>query len=110
MFFKKRFGQNLLQDREYAKKLVEVADIKHDDIVLEVGAGAGMVTQYLASAAKKIIAIEIDERFISMLQNRFKEEKNAFRGNIPKGQSTYLLLAALEMVETCKLSSFARSL
>jgi 16S rRNA (adenine1518-N6/adenine1519-N6)-dimethyltransferase len=75
-FFKKQFGQNFLTSREYAKKLVEAADINEEDVVVEVGAGAGMVTQYLAPKAKKIFAIEIDKRFVRMLKMRFADDEN----------------------------------
>lgn len=74
IFLKKQFGQNLLTSRDYAKKLVEVADICRDDTVLEVGAGAGMVTQYLVEEARKVVAVEIDDRFVRLIENRFKDE------------------------------------
>jgi 16S rRNA (adenine1518-N6/adenine1519-N6)-dimethyltransferase len=76
-YFKKQFGQNFLTNRAYAKKLVKSADVKDDDIVVEIGAGAGMVTQYLVSIARKVFAVEIDKRFVKLLMSRFKEELNS---------------------------------
>lgn len=73
-YFKKEFGQNFLTSRKYAKRLVKACNVDINDIVLEVGAGAGMVTQYLVCKAKQVIAIEIDERFTALLENRFKED------------------------------------
>jgi 16S rRNA (adenine1518-N6/adenine1519-N6)-dimethyltransferase len=72
--FRKEWGQNFLTSRDWAKKLVGAANITRDDIVLEIGAGAGMVTQYLVEVARKVIAIEIDKRFVKLMKNRFKEE------------------------------------
>lgn len=71
---RKELGQNFLTSRDWAKKLVEAADILKDDIVLEIGAGAGMVTQYLVEEAQKVIAVEIDGRFVKLMGNRFKPE------------------------------------
>lgn len=71
---KKRYGQNFLMSREFAKKFVDVAEIKNNDTIIEIGTGLGMITQYLLDTSEKVISIEIDSRFINMLENRFKNE------------------------------------
>lgn len=73
---KKEFGQNFLTDRGIAQRFVEYAGIDENDFVLEVGPGAGMVTQYLIRLAKKVVAIEIDARFAALSQTRFCTEPN----------------------------------
>ncbi|MBN2015921.1 ribosomal RNA small subunit methyltransferase A [Candidatus Dojkabacteria bacterium] len=73
-YFRKEFGQNFLTSRDFAKKLVESACIRKEDLIIEIGPGAGMVTQYLVHEACKVIAIEIDERFVRLLRNRFLDE------------------------------------
>ena len=60
-FFKKKFGQNFLIDKNIIEKIISSANVTKDDIVIEVGPGIGNMTQYLCSAAKKVIAVEIDK-------------------------------------------------
>ncbi|MBU0975581.1 MAG: 16S rRNA (adenine(1518)-N(6)/adenine(1519)-N(6))-dimethyltransferase RsmA [Patescibacteria group bacterium] len=73
---KKELGQNFLTDRSFALKIIEAADLSKDDVVLEVGPGAGVLTQYLANEVGKLVAVEYDERFVHMLKNRFQDEEN----------------------------------
>jgi 16S rRNA (adenine1518-N6/adenine1519-N6)-dimethyltransferase len=67
---KKRYGQNFLIDKNIINKIVDAAQINHDDTVIEIGAGTGALTQHLVSA-KKVIAIEIDKNLVSILKNKF---------------------------------------
>ena len=66
--FRKSFGQNFLIDSNVVKKITDAADIKDDDVVLEIGPGIGTLTQHLAYAAGKVIAVEIDNRLIPILE------------------------------------------
>ncbi|MCQ2978544.1 MAG: 16S rRNA (adenine(1518)-N(6)/adenine(1519)-N(6))-dimethyltransferase RsmA [Clostridia bacterium] len=68
-FFKKKFGQNFLIDKNIIEKIITSANVTKDDIVIEVGPGIGNMTQYLATAAKKVIAIEIDRDLVEILRN-----------------------------------------
>ena len=65
---KKRLGQNFLVDANVIHTIVEHAQITKDDIVIEIGAGMGFVTEQLVKHAKKIIAIELDEDAIKELK------------------------------------------
>lgn len=65
---KKRLGQNFLVDSSVIKAILEHAKISKDDIVVEIGAGAGFVTEQLVKHAKKVIAIELDEDAIKELK------------------------------------------
>jgi 16S rRNA (adenine1518-N6/adenine1519-N6)-dimethyltransferase len=76
MKLKKEFGQNFLTNREFAQNIVEIADISNTDTVVEVGPGAGIVTEYLYARNCKTIAVEIDFRLVELLRNRFKGVKN----------------------------------
>lgn len=62
-----KLGQNFLIDKRVAERQIKYANLKKDDIVLEIGAGYGILTKRIARIAK-VIAIEIDERFIESLQ------------------------------------------
>jgi 16S rRNA (adenine1518-N6/adenine1519-N6)-dimethyltransferase len=61
--------QFFLNDENIAKKIADLADIKRNDVVLEVGAGTGILTKELSKKAKKVIAFEIDNRFKSILND-----------------------------------------
>jgi 16S rRNA (adenine1518-N6/adenine1519-N6)-dimethyltransferase len=57
---KKRFGQNLLINKNIAHRIIDYAGIKGEDVVLEIGPGLGALTFLLAQRAKQVIAVEID--------------------------------------------------
>ncbi len=65
---KKRLGQNFLTDKAALDKITETANISPDDIVMEIGAGLGFLTELIAQKAKKVIAVEIDDCAISELK------------------------------------------
>lgn len=66
--FQKRYGQNFLIDAHVLEKIVAAAQITPDDFVLEVGPGIGTLTQYLAEAAREVVAVEIDRDLIPILE------------------------------------------
>lgn len=65
---KKRLGQNFLVCPNTIQAIIEHANISKDDIVIEIGAGAGFVTEQLVKHAKTVIAIELDEDAIKELK------------------------------------------
>jgi len=65
---KKRLGQNFLVDNAVIDRIIEAASISPDDTVIEIGAGAGFVTEKLAQKAKRVIAIELDEDAVAELK------------------------------------------
>ena len=65
---KKGLGQNFLVDPIALERIAEVADISPQDTVLEIGAGIGHLTRYLAVEAKRVVAVELDKRFIPPLK------------------------------------------
>ena len=67
--FQKKFGQNFLIDTHVLDKIIRAAEIDKDDMVLEIGPGIGTMTQYLACAAKKVVAVEIDRALIPILED-----------------------------------------
>ena len=67
--FQKKFGQNFLIDTHVLDKIIRAAEIGKDDCVLEIGPGIGTMTQYLACAAGKVVAVEIDRTLIPILQD-----------------------------------------
>lgn len=67
--FQKKFGQNFLIDTHVLDKIISAAEITKDDLVVEIGPGIGTMTQYLACAAREVVAIEIDKMLIPILQD-----------------------------------------
>jgi len=63
----KRLGQNFLTDKSVLRKIINAADLKSDDTVLEIGPGLGILTKELAKRVKKVIAIEKDKRLADLL-------------------------------------------
>lgn len=74
--FQKKYGQNFLIDTHVLDKIIGAAQIGPDDFVLEIGPGIGTMTQYLAEAARKVVAVEIDTKLIPILQDTLKEYDN----------------------------------
>jgi len=72
----KKFGQNFLIDRNILHKLITSSGINKDDGVIEIGPGIGALTEALLKAAKKVMAYEIDTRFVEILENELKEYNN----------------------------------
>lgn len=69
-------GQNFLVDHEALMAMVEAANLKPTDAVLEIGPGSGVLTQELATRAKKVVAVELDKKLVQMLKKTTKGAKN----------------------------------
>jgi 16S rRNA (adenine1518-N6/adenine1519-N6)-dimethyltransferase len=65
---KHSLGQNFLIDPSTRDRIAEAAGAKHDDDVLEVGAGAGALTTALAQRCRRLVAVELDRRMIPVLR------------------------------------------
>ena len=60
----------MLKNPLIAQAIVEKAEIRHTDTVLEIGPGTGNLTIRLLEQAKKVIAVEVDPRMVGELQKR----------------------------------------
>ena len=67
----KSLGQNFLIEDSIINETVESAQISKDDLVVEIGPGLGTLTSKLLEKAKKVIAIELDNRMLNILNERF---------------------------------------
>ena len=74
--FQKKFGQNFLIDTHVLDKIISSAEITKDDFVLEIGPGIGTMTQYLACAARQVVAVEIDKALIPILEDTLQAYDN----------------------------------
>ena len=113
---KKRLGQNFLVDENVINRILQ--EVNPEDTVLEIGAGAGFVTEQLVKKAKKVYAVEIDEEAVSVLQKidapnleiihndilktqlkDFEEEKFKIIANIPYYITSPILLHLLGEID-----------
>ena len=74
--FKKSFGQNFLTDTNILQKIVDTADIDENVNVIEIGPGIGALTEFLAENAAEVMAFEIDDRLIPILQDTLRDHDN----------------------------------
>lgn len=74
--FQKKFGQNFLIDVHVLDKIIRAAEITKTDFVLEIGPGIGTMTQYLCENAGKVVAVEIDDSLIPILEDTLSEYNN----------------------------------
>lgn len=119
----KRLGQHFLMDKGIMMVIVRIAEVNSQDTVVEVGPGLGEMTKLLASKAKRVIAIEVDESMVALLKERLDEydnivlhrgdalkfdflnesrkwgEKLKVVSNLPYNISTHLLFRFVEMRE-----------
>jgi len=82
----KGLGQNFLVNKGAVKMVINAADIKPDEVILEVGPGLGALTKELAKKAKKVIAVEKDRKMVKILKETLKGFENIeiVRGDILK--------------------------
>ncbi|MBU4332303.1 ribosomal RNA small subunit methyltransferase A [Patescibacteria group bacterium] len=72
----RQHGQNFLIDNDAVQTIIKAADLQPEDVVLEVGPGFGAITKELAKNAGKVLAVEIDKKFVSILNQAFAERHN----------------------------------
>ena len=109
---KKSLGQNFLSDKNILKSIIDIGNIKNDDIVFEIGPGTGNLTEFIIKKnPKKIFVIEKDINLVKFLHERFdnkikiinqdilefelnlfSEKKFILYGNLPFNISTEILI------------------
>lgn len=67
----KGLGQNFLIDEAIVNEIIEKSNISKDDLIIEIGPGLGTLTKPLLEKAQKVICIELDDRMIKILSERF---------------------------------------
>lgn len=72
----KSLGQNFLINSQTANKIVSLLSLKEGDKVLEIGAGLGSLSYYLAKTPTTVQLIDVDERMLMFLEEEFKDHNN----------------------------------
>lgn len=81
----KDYGQNFLVEPEICNKIVSLLEVKPEDDVLEIGPGIGSLTHFLNLEPCKLSVVDIDERMIYFLKNKYsKSEINFITNDIRK--------------------------
>ena len=95
---KKSLGQNFLVDDSYLDEIVAAADLTEADTVLEIGPGLGTLTRALGDRAGRVVAVELDDRLITVLRTGFATRDNItiVHGDILELDPPALLAAANE--------------
>ncbi len=82
---KRSLGQNFLIDKNIIKSIVNIGDVKKNNVILEVGPGTGNLTEYiLKKNPKKIFVIEKDSNLVNLLNGKFSDKINILNKDILK--------------------------
>ncbi len=73
---RKKLGQNFMVDPRALRKVIAAAQLAGSETVLEIGAGVGSLTWWLAQHCARVVAVEIDERLIPALEYALSNESN----------------------------------
>ena len=92
----KGLGQNFLEDPAALQQIADAARIMPSDTVLEIGPGLGSLTRYLAAAAREVVAVELDAKFLPVLRSLLKAQRNV---RIVQGDMLGLSPAELDLPE-----------
>lgn len=107
---KQSLGQNFLLDQEHLARIAAAAELLPTDSVLEIGPGLGTLTKLLAAQAGRVIAVELDDRLIALLQEQFANQPQVqivhgdilelapdtvMQGSTPDGLEPYKVVANL---------------
>lgn len=74
--FQKKYGQNFLIDTHVLEKIIDAAEITAEDFVLEIGPGIGTMTQYLCENARQVVAVEVDQKLVPVLEETLSDYRN----------------------------------
>ncbi len=73
---RKKLGQSFLLDVNIIRKIAAAANISSEDVVLEIGAGIGVLTEEIAQKARQVIAVELDKDLAAILKEKLGQYNN----------------------------------
>lgn len=81
---RKNLGQSFLMNESVIQRIASAANLTDNDIVVEIGSGIGVLTEYLAQNAAEVIAVELDDNLADILKDRLSQYSNVniHHGNI----------------------------
>ncbi|MDD5523861.1 MAG: 16S rRNA (adenine(1518)-N(6)/adenine(1519)-N(6))-dimethyltransferase RsmA [Smithella sp.] len=83
---RKNLGQSFLVDQGIIRQIADTAQVTKNDIIVEIGAGIGVLTEALAQNAAKLIAVEVDNKLVGVLKDKLLKYNNVeiYSGDILK--------------------------
>ncbi|WKZ70656.1 MAG: 16S rRNA (adenine(1518)-N(6)/adenine(1519)-N(6))-dimethyltransferase RsmA [Melioribacteraceae bacterium] len=115
----KRFGQNYLVDQNIVKKIISEFAPTHENVIIEIGPGRGVLTEQLNKTGATVYAVEIDKRVIDELKEKFQnvqfinkdflkinldefgnEKKLRIIGNIPYNITSPILFKLIDNLDS----------
>ncbi|HOA18814.1 MAG TPA: rRNA adenine N-6-methyltransferase family protein, partial [bacterium] len=76
-----KYSQNFYTNKEKLEDVIKFLKINSKDVVLDIGAGTGIITEELSKYANKVIAYELDQRYFKKLQEKFNNSSNIILKN-----------------------------
>lgn len=73
---RKKLGQSFLVDQNVIRKISAIAQVTNNDIVVEIGSGIGVITEHLAQSAARLIAVEVDDKLVEVLNDKLRKYNN----------------------------------
>lgn len=88
IFPKQHLGQNFIVDPSIFQRLTAYASLNRNDVVLDIGAGLGFLTRFLAEKCKRVLAVELDSRLVKVLREQLGNLTNVsiIKGDVLKAQ------------------------
>ncbi|CUU07324.1 16S rRNA (adenine1518-N6/adenine1519-N6)-dimethyltransferase [Candidatus Thermokryptus mobilis] len=80
----KYLGQHFLNDKNIARKIAEAINPQLDDVIVEIGAGEGFLTEQFVGKVRKIFAVEVDKRAVDFLRVRFEDKVEVLHNDFLK--------------------------
>lgn len=68
-------GQNFLVDKNILEKIIDSSELGPSDLILEIGAGLGVLTEVLINKSGGVVAVELDKGLFSILEEKFSDKK-----------------------------------
>lgn len=101
----KKLGQNFLIDDDIIQNIIDAAELKETDLVIEIGSGLGTLTSKLLEKAGKVIAIELDEKMLKVLNDRFSLYNNfiLINNDVLKVDLNKIIEENLEQLKSVKI-------
>ena len=101
----KKLGQNFLIDDDIIQSIIDAAELKETDLVIEIGPGLGTLTSKLLEKAGKVIAIELDEKMLKVLNDRFSLYNNfiLINNDVLKVDLNKIIEENLEQLKSVKI-------
>ena len=103
----KKLGQNFLIDDDIIQNIIDAAELKETDLVIEIGPGLGTLTSKLLEKAGKVIAIELDEKMLKVLNDRFSLYNNfiLINNDVLKVDLNKIIEENLEQLKSVKIGA-----